>query len=260
MKRFMKKISIISLFFAAAVACNGANAGYDDGIFRQEIQKGVDVASAHETVDTTEDAPIGELGMDVYKTQNEMSNSGLRVFIPTTMYVRGGAGINLGFASDKAGIGTENVELSGGWNTQIGLGWNMSSYVRTEIDFQNHSYGFSGYPDARATSNSVGGTLYFDFMRRYVYTGDVIRRRTVVPFMGLGAGIGTYEFQGLNGTGGTFVAPRGVLGLNIMMTDLIGVDLSYQYQMVIGNGFGWNIRPGGVQSLGDLMLTFRMNF
>lgn len=256
---FMRKISLLGLFCAAFVVCNDASA-YDNERFRQEVLEGADVHAAKITVDTKEDTPIGELGMDVYQTKNEMSDSNLRIYIPTDMYVRGGIGTNLGFLSDPAGIADKKVDLSGGWSTQIGLGWNMYSYVRTELDFQVQNFGFSDLPDARATAHNFGGTLYFDFARRYITTGDVIRRRTVVPFMGLGTGIGNYKFDGAKGASGSFVAPRGILGLNIMLTDLVGVDLSYQYQMFIGNGLGWNIRPGGVQNLSDFMISFRMNF
>jgi hypothetical protein len=78
--------------------------------------------------------------------------------------------------------------------------------------------------------------------------------------MGLGAGIGNYKFEGPGGSGGGFVAPRAILGLNVMFNSLTGVDLSYQYQMFCGNGFGWYAGKGGVQSLSNIMLTLRTNF
>ena len=144
--------------------------------------------------------------------------------------------------------------------SQIGLGWNLSSYVRTEIDFQAATFEFSDLDDYRATSQQLGGTLYFDFARRWVRTGDITRRRTFVPFMGLGVGTGMYKFQGAGGSDGFFVAPRAILGVNLMLTDVIGIDLSWQYQMFIGNGFGWDVRRGGVDNLNNAMLSFRVNF
>ena len=103
--------------------------------------------------------------------------------------------------------------------------------------------------------------LYFDFARRYVQTGDITRRRHFVPFMGIGAGAGAYKFDGPGGADGFVIAaPRAVVGFNIMLTDLIGVDIMYQYQMMIGNGFGWNVRAGGVDNISNLMASFRVNF
>ncbi len=45
-----------------------------------------------------------------------------------------------------------------------------------------------------------------------------------------------------------------------MLTDVIGIDLSWQYQMFIGNGFGWDVRRGGVDNLNNAMVSFRVNF
>ena len=109
------------------------------------------------------------------------------------MYVRMGGGLNIAGATKKARVGNEKHESRNSWNVLIGLGWNMSSYVRTEIAFQESSFGFKGI-DARADYHTLNGMLYFDFARRYVHHGDITYRRTFVPFMGIGAGIGEYEF------------------------------------------------------------------
>ncbi|MDR2413075.1 MAG: hypothetical protein LBD50_02580 [Rickettsiales bacterium] len=253
----MRKITALFLLFCAMSA---ANAGYDNERFRQEVLKGLDIVSAKDTAYTEEDDAPGELGLDVYQKKNNLSADDLAMYIPNDMYVRAGGGVNLGFISDKSKVAGADAELSGGWSAQMGLGWNLSSYVRAEVDFQVQNFGFSGYDDLIATARSLGGTLYFDFARRYVMTGDITRRRTFVPFMGLGFGAGAYKFEGAGGTGGGFVAPRGILGVNLMLTDLFGIDLSYQYQMFVGQGFGWNVRNGGVQNLSDIMLSARFNF
>ena len=173
------------------------------------------------------------------------------MYIPTSMYVRMGGGLNLGFATDKATFGGTEFESSGSYATQIGLGWNLSSYVRTEIDFMTSTLKFSDLDAHRATYQNVGGMLYFDFARRYIQTGDITRRRTFVPFMGIGAGLGVYDFEGMGGADGFVIAaPRATLGFNIM----------YQYQMMIGNGFGWNVRAGGVDNISNIMASIRVNF
>ena len=42
--------------------------------------------------------------------------------------------------------------------------------------------------------------------------------------------------------------------------NLIGIDIMYQYQMMIGNGFGWDVRAGGVDNISNIMASFRVNF
>jgi hypothetical protein len=79
--------------------------------------------------------------------------------------------------------------------------------------------------------------------------------------MGLGAAIGTYEFQGASGADGMVIAaPRATLGFNVMFNDLIGIDIAYQYQLMIGNGFGWGTSDGDASSISNLMATIRANF
>lgn len=256
----MKKISLLGLLCGAFVVCGSADAGYDDAKFRAEVLEGLDIIAAKTTAYTVEDDAPGELGLDVYQKKNVVDNTHTGMYIPNSMYVRGGVSFNLPFASDKVSVYGDEVDHSGSWGIQLGLGWNLSSYVRTELDLQVKEFSFSDYSDATASAQQIGGTLYFDFARRYVRTGDITKRRTFVPFMGLGAGLGNYKFDGLQGASGAFVAPRGILGFNIMLTDLVGIDVAYQYQMFIGEGMGWDGGKGGVQNLSDVMVSFRFNF
>lgn len=256
----MKKISWVAVL---AIMCgtSGAYADYDAGKFRAEVLEGLDLIGARETIDVKPvDAP-GELGREVYEIAGAVNPDDMKMYIPASMYVRMGGGLNLGFATDKAQFDDQDFESSGSYTTQIGLGWNLSSYVRTEIDFQESTFKFSDLDSHQATYQTVGGMLYFDFARRYVQNGDITRRRTFVPFMGIGAGLGVYDFEGKNGADGFVIAaPRATLGFNIMFTDLIGIDIAYQYQMMIGNGFGWNVRAGGVDNISNIMATMRVNF
>ncbi len=255
----MKKISYLGL--VVAMIATSANAGYSDKKFRSEVLQGLDIIGARANVDVVPDAAPGELGLEVYETVDAVDASDVRVFIPTSMYMRAGGGLNLGFATDKARFDGKEYESSGSYTTQIGLGWNLSSYVRTELDFQTMTLNFSDLKDNQATYQTLNGMLYFDFARRYVQTGDVTHRRTFVPFMGLGAGFGHYEFDGPGGADGLVIAaPRGSIGFNIMFNDLIGVDIEYQYQMMIGNGFGWDARRGGVDNISNIIASFRVNF
>ncbi len=254
----MKKVSYI---LVGLIFSTGANATYDAKTFQNEISSGLDILTAEVTYKEIIEPAPGELGAEVYQVANAVKSDDVKMFIPTSMYVRMGAGLNLGFATDKAKYQGEEFESSGSWTTQIGLGWNLSSYVRTEIDFQNSSFKFSDLDGMQATYNTIGGMLYFDLARRYVEMGDVTKRRTFVPFIGVGAGFGTYEFQGENGADGMLIAaPRATIGFNVMINDLIGIDIAYQYQMAIGNGFGWDVRSGGADNISNVMATIRANF
>lgn len=256
----MKKISYLGIL-AVILTCNVANAAKSDKQFRAEILDGLDIVAARDNVDVFADAAPGELGLEVYETVGVVDANATKVFIPTTMYVRGGGGLNLGFATDKAKFAGKEYESSGSYTVQMGLGWNLSSYVRTEIDFQTSTFEFSDLPQAQATYRTLGGMLYFDLARRYVHTGDITRRRTFVPFMGFGAGFGQYQFDGPGGADGFVIAaPRAAIGFNVMFNDLIGIDIMYQYQMMIGNGFGWDVRRGGVDNISNIMASFRVNF
>ena len=256
--KHMKKTSYI--FLLAIIAALPANARNDSRRFVAEVSHGLDVVGAELNIDEPDGAP-GELGYDVYQSVGVADSKSIRMFIPTDMYVRGGGGLNLGFATDKAGVGDVKHKATDGYTTQIGLGWNLSSYVRTEIDAQMTTLKFADLKNYQANYQTLGGMLYFDFARRYVQTGDITRMRHFVPFMGVGAGFGHYEFEGRDGANGfVFAAPRAELGFNIMFTDLIGIDIAYQYQMMIGNGFGWNVRHGGVDNVSNVIASFRVNF
>ncbi len=254
----MKKISCLVVALLVAMP---AHAKYSDRQFRSEVARGIDIVGAELNVDVIPDDAPGALGRDVYQKVGTADNSGITMFIPTTMYVRAGAGLNLPFATDYAGVGNEKHSSSGSYTAQIGLGWNLSSYVRTEIDAQTSTFTFSNVKNRVANYQTLGGMLYFDLARRYVQTGDITRMRHFVPFIGVGAGFGHYEFEGAGGSDGFVIAaPRATFGFNIMLTDLIGIDVAYQYQMMIGNGFGWNVRHGGVDNVSNIIASFRVNF
>ena len=221
-------------------------------------------AIVYESSDTIVNVDAGEMGREVFYDEKPVEyddGEEYRLFIPTSMYMRAGAGMNLGFATKKARVGNETYPSKDSWTMLFGLGWNMSSYVRTELEFQRSIFRFNELADKKAYYNMINGMLYFDLARRYVQDGDITYRRTIVPFMGFGAGIGMYDFSGAGGASGlTVPVPRAELGINFMLTDMIGIDVYYQYQMLVERGFGWNTNKHTVDNISNVMLTFRMNF
>lgn len=264
----MKRISYLGL--AIALLCSGyAFAGEEDARFKAEVLEGLDIVSARLNADIVPDSAPGALGEEVYMVEGAVNNTNTRMFIPTTMYVRMGAGYGLPFATDKAefkvdSVGDMTLKTKDSWSTQIGLGLNFSSFVRGELDFQAATFNFDfDIEKVKLSANyqSAGAMLYFDFARRYIQTGDITYRRRFVPFMGIGAGVGQYAFETDYGANGFFfAAPRAALGFNVMLTDLIGIDVMYQYQMMLGNGFGWGTNLDSVNNISNIMVSVRANF
>ncbi|MBO7509480.1 MAG: hypothetical protein J6T57_04370 [Alphaproteobacteria bacterium] len=203
----------------------------------------------------------GELGREVFYDRGKIDDSDYQIFIPTSMYVRMGGGLNISALTKKARFADSEHATRDSWNVSIGVGWNMSSYVRTELVFQESTFRFQELSDLTADYHTLNGMLYFDFLRRYVRTGDITYRRSFVPFMGIGLGMGTYDFAGpLGADGFVMAAPRIEFGMNFMLNDMIGLDIAYQHQMLIGHGFGWQTGRSGLDNVGNIMATFRIDF
>lgn len=264
----MKKISYFVAFCAMFSGFAGADAASQTSIFKTEVRKGLGSDRNYATGRVRNDSlngtiAYGEMGREVFYDvkDTKASDDEYSLFIPTSMYVRMGGGMNLGVATKKARDGGETHQARNSWNVLLGLGWNMSSYVRTELAFQETTFRFKDIDELKANYNMLNGMLYFDFARRYVQAGDVTYRRTIVPFMGLGMGIGEYNFDGANGANGMVVAaPRAELGVNFMFNNTVGLDLAYQYQLMFGHGFGWNTSRSGADGMSNLMATIRVNF
>ncbi|MCL1902576.1 MAG: outer membrane beta-barrel protein, partial [Alphaproteobacteria bacterium] len=182
----------------------------------------------------------------------------------------------LGFLSGDAKSPLGDSGIRDGYSVSVGLGLNISAYVRTEINFQHNGFRFdkdtewaAAPHELSAASNAISGMLYFDLRSRYNPTGDVVRKRTLIPFVGIGIGAGRFAFDNadtdlgiwIEGRRGFFAAPRADAGINFMFTDTWGIDLAYQYQMYIADKFGWG---GGIKSnvinVSNIMATIRVNF
>jgi opacity protein-like surface antigen len=255
----MKKILCHLLPVTCYLLALPAFAGYDDARVRSEIRDGLDVRVAHVIGDAPggADAP-GQLGYEVYRTSGSMDTGDNLLFVPDKfLYVRAGGNWNIGSLSGDAHVGETAVKSDGGFGGHFGFGWNASSYVRLELDANYSKYTFAGAANG-ATMQSLGGTLYFDLARRWVRSGDITIRRTFVPYMGLGVRGGRYEFSGNGGASGNYIAPAGIFGLNFMLTDSIGIDVAYRWQMFAGK-YGWNADSDSA-GLSDVMASVRFNF
>ena len=225
----------------------------------------------------------GRLASEVYGVEGVQSgcvevidsDDDYEPFIPTKMYVRMGAGMNIPFATSKAkygGLPNAAAESDGSWLTQFGVGWNVNPFARVEADVQIHNYRFARAPwsafDSRAKTQSGGVALYIDMLHRYERHGDVTVRRRFVPFFGIGASAGTIDFEDAgvwpigfaNGERNAFIAPRGVLGVSVALSNTWNLDLAYQYELLVSRGFGWETRGSSAASVSDIIASFRINF
>lgn len=296
----MKKLFYCSLFavcsFLVASAAH-AQRGYDDPRFIWEITQGLDIVASQTIVIQDNDYAGGALGREIYSASDlnndcpakgdknncckkkaptdTCKDNNYELYIPTDMYIRMGAGYNIGFLTSDANYGgMDNATASsdGTWGLQFGLGWNISPFVRGEMDVQIRNFRFENAPwsayDLRARSQSVGANLYFDIIRRYERFGDITERNRFVPFIGFGLSVGAIDFDDAgvipigfaDGNRSAFFAPRAVAGVSFALTNLVNLDLAYQYEMMISKGFGWQTKSGRNASISDLILTLRVNF
>lgn len=263
----------ILTFACAALTLSGGALADSDKQFRDEIKRGLPVASGYSATSAPTEiytvdmivaegyGDVGDLGREVFYDEPEVENSDYHIFVPTSHYLRMGGGMNIAGVTRHARVGDVKHRTRDSWNFTLGMGWNLSSYVRGELNFQESMFKFHDVSELNADYYTVNGMFYFDLVRRYVRAGDITYRRNFVPFIGVGAGLGLYDFAGPDGAKGFMVvAPRAELGMNFMLTDLIGLDIAYQYQMIIGHGFGWQTHRIGVDNIGNVMATFRVNF
>ncbi|MBQ0013569.1 MAG: hypothetical protein KBS86_03310 [Proteobacteria bacterium] len=255
----MKKT--IGLIIITIMAGNVANARDTLTDFSREVNAGIDMVGVRNGGAEPAQHESGVMGYEVYEGVSDASIPQWEMFIPTSAYVRMGGGINIDVATSKANTPNGLHRAEDSYTYQFGLGWNMSSYVRSEIGFQNSVFKFGTSPDLQATNQQGYLMLYFDLARRYVETGDVARRRTFIPFIGFGAGAGYYEFEGTHGANGVaFAAPRGEVGFTLMFTDLFGLDIAYQYQMMHNKGFGWNTDNHDTTHISNVVASLKFNF
>jgi opacity protein-like surface antigen len=271
----MKKYILYAIPFI--LCAQGAYAVHHPAKFKREVLDGLDIHSARHESPRESEAP-GALGREVYQTMGAGESEDYAAYMPTSMYVRGGGGYTIGFLSGHAGSPSGAAEVRDGYSVQIGLGWNLSKIARAELDFQFNKFRFDKDTewaleptDLSASATEIAGIVYFDLRKRYIATGDIVRRRTVVPFVGLGVGVGRFAFNNalsdigpgiwLEGRNGTFIAPQAAAGINFGITETLGLDLMYQYQMYVTRGFGWGPNlPNSGTSVSNIIASLRFNF
>jgi hypothetical protein len=240
-----------ALFFIALLATLPANAKKYDA-FTAEAKKGLDYVAVKYKGDSAD----GDLGRTVY---TEKVREDYDIFIPTTNYVRLGVAANIGLVSTSLVLNGEDKKYDFGLAENLGIGWNLYSFIRTEIDW-GHSY--VRYDGGSANFDMLRTRIYFDLMRRYVLSGDVYYRRRIVPYIGVGGGAGWADFGNSgNGQGHDSLAYGGnaELGISFAFSDTNAIDLAAGYEYLFGSGFGW-ISPSKNFRNATVSLSWRSSF
>ena len=162
-------------------------------------------------------------------------------FIPAPLYVRLGAGSNLGFAGSSFDIGGTPVKYNWGPVMQFGLGWNMFSFMRSEIMWGHSEMRFPGNAEANFETGRVA--LYIDLVRRHAACGETRCIRRVTPFVGGGAAGAWAEFNEINGIEGKnslLYGGHGSAGFGFAFSETNAVDLMVTHEILFGNKFGWD--------------------
>ncbi|MDR1027217.1 MAG: hypothetical protein LBL46_02260 [Rickettsiales bacterium] len=206
------------LLFSLCGAAGAAN--YD--AFTSETARGLDYIA----VRAKKPAAAGSLGNAVYDKGPVETDQD--VFIPTDFYVRLGGGANFGIK--------QGVEYDWGFFERFALGANFSSWARGELALWHQDLRWTDSPSAGSgTANIDGGDamLYFDLARRYRMRGDIMYRRRVVPFIGIGAAGGYADFAA-TGFSGFIAGGRAAAGFSFLMTETNAIDLSAKYEFMTG--------------------------
>jgi hypothetical protein len=241
---------ILFLFFVFGVTA--ASAAKYEGLV-SEAQMGLDhVAVQHQGY-----APDGSLGRAVY---TEKVETDLDIYIPTDNYLRLGAAMNLGAASSTLKIEGKDKSYNFGISEQFGFGWNLSSFIRSEIGWMHNNMQFG---DSDADMDVVNGTIYFDLRRRHILQGDVTYRRKIVPFIGLGAGTGYASFsQGKTyaGSNAFLWSGYGAAGVSFVFSDITALDLMIRHEyFTSAHRLGWDGEVKQFRNTG-ISLSLRAGF
>jgi opacity protein-like surface antigen len=223
-----------------------------DSALLAEARDGIDFRVAQQN------RASGTLGRKVYGTDSGEVPNNLRLYVPTDMYIRMGGGWTAGFLSGDADI----YDIQNGYTVTLGLGWNLLQVLRAEIAYSQNRFDFQDIR-AGARSHQAVGMAYFDLLGRYTKRGDVVQRRTLVPFVGVGAGIGHLSFDDMPlepGHDGIFWAPRLDAGFNIAVTDFVGIDLMYRYEIYMTDKFGWAHAHSENPAVSNFVASIRFNF
>ena len=267
----MRKLNVLFLISLFAIKTLFASP-YNDYMFKKEIKEGLNIYNIEQKSETkqvygsetdssesvtrneyietkSKDTPEGELGYEVYNKKNKIDT--LAIYIPTNMYIRGGVATNLNITSNKNIYFDDTNELYYLIIPELGLGLNLSSFVRTEINLSSNRMYFKN--SFYAYSHQINTNLQFDLIKRYFRTGDIIRRNHLIPFIGGGVNFGEYNFEQKD-MNGYFISPEAIFGINIVLTNLLSFDVTYKHQFYL------SFNENKIINNGNLFLSIRMNF
>ena len=197
---------------------------------------------------------------DAFGSSGSAPYGGMGHYIPTTHYIRLGAGINIGgLLHQELTVNDMPIEYEYGLNLNFALGLNIWQMLRVELGWERSYYDI-------ANGDTANLTMIFDLARRYRWNGDVVWHKTIVPFIGIGALGGWMEFEDMDdgaslvsGNRGWVYGWRGIAGIGFYLTETNAIDLMATYSRFYGNNIGWD---GGDKIFSGLgaNITWRASF
>ena len=174
---------------------------------------------------------------DAFGSSGPSPMGGMEHFIPTTHYIRLGAGVNIGTVLDsELTAGGNPVTYEYGMNLNFALGLNIWQMMRAEFGWERSYFDI-------ASADTASATLIFDLARRYRRRGDTIWHKTIVPFVGIGGVGGWAEFEEMNGIAGGrgwIYGWRGMAGIGFYLSETHAIDIMATYSDFRGNNIGWD--------------------
>ena len=193
---------------------------------------------------------------DAFGSDGPAPTGGIQHYIPTTHYIRMGAGVNIGGVLDnKLTAAGAPVTYEYGLNLNFALGLNIWQMLRAEFGWERSYYNI-------ASADTANMTVIFDLARRYRQQNGVIWHKTIVPFVGVGAVGGWAEFNdagALPGGRGWIYGWRGLAGIGLYLTETNAIDIMATYNEFHGHKIGWD---GGEKTFGGLGVgvSWRVSF
>ena len=180
------------------------------------------------------------------------------VFIETTHYIRMGLLVNIdgGLTREYLRHGGERANHDFGLGPTFAIGREFGSMLRAELGFERSDFRFDDY---RAHKDAAHLTLILDLWPRYSRREDMVVRRSIVPFVGVGAIGGHGNFREDDGMSGWLYGLRGVAGLGLAFTETNAIDLTVFYNQMRGRGYYWNQAAAPFSGIGA-SITWRSHF
>ncbi len=238
----MKKSLVLLLGAVAILTSMPANAVISKYGLSEEIFYGLDaeqIKNVHSKIDDSE-VVFDKNESNLYPGFNAIRDSWFYVFIGGGAIIPMDFKINDATDSEIAKLEYQNV----GWNAMGGIGANLFSFMRTDVEMGIHNLSFENNSTSIVLSSdslkvrnlTAMGNIYFDLFGRYYTTGDSVWKNGFTPYVGAGCGLSYIDLPDMKISGVPVIndadyqfAWQAMAGFSFSITDTFNVDIGYKY-------------------------------